>query len=46
VLDRELTEESGHLTPSLKIKRDAVLRDFAAAVDDIYDSAPETTEII
>jgi long-chain acyl-CoA synthetase len=41
VLDRELTEESGHLTPSLKIKRDAVMRDFAADVTEIYGSAAD-----
>ena len=41
VIDRELTEESGHLTPSLKIKRDAVLRDFAPAIAEIYGTAPE-----
>jgi long-chain acyl-CoA synthetase len=46
VIDRELTEESGHLTPSLKIKRDAVLRDFAPAIADIYGSAPDTSEIV
>jgi long-chain acyl-CoA synthetase len=41
VIDRELTEESGHLTPSLKIKRDAVMRDFAADVAEIYGSAAD-----
>jgi len=41
VIDRELTEESGHLTPSLKIKRDAVLRDFAPAIAEIYGTAPK-----
>ena len=46
VIDRELTEESGHLTPSLKIKREAVLRDFAPAIAEIYGSAPDTTEIV
>lgn len=46
IIDRELTEESGHLTPSLKIKRDAVLRDFAPAIAEIYGSEPETAEII
>ena len=46
IIDRELTEESGHLTPSLKIKRDAVLRDFAPAIADIYGSAPDTSEIV
>ena len=36
ILDVELTEESGHLTPSLKIKRAQVLKDFATQVDRIY----------
>ena len=36
ILDVELTEASGHLTPSLKIKRPVVMKDFAAAVDRIY----------
>ncbi|MEN9970208.1 MAG: hypothetical protein RLZZ229_416 [Actinomycetota bacterium] len=44
VLTQELSEESGHLTPSLKIKRDAVLRDFGPAVQEIYESGPETAE--
>ena len=46
VIGKELTEESGHLTPSLKIKREVVLRDFAPAVEEIYQSGPETGEII
>ncbi|MGL4744681.1 MAG: long-chain fatty acid--CoA ligase, partial [Angustibacter sp.] len=36
VLDTDLTEESGHLTPSLKLKRGAVMRDFAGEVDALY----------
>lgn len=36
ILDVELTEASGHVTPSLKIKRGQVLADFAAQVEDIY----------
>jgi long-chain acyl-CoA synthetase len=36
ILDVELTEASGHLTPSLKIKRPVVMKDFAAAVEKIY----------
>lgn len=39
VIDRELTEESGHLTPSLKIKREAVMRDFDPAVEEIYGAS-------
>ncbi|QKJ25400.1 long-chain fatty acid--CoA ligase [Aquiluna borgnonia] len=36
ILDVELTEASGHLTPSLKIKRPKVLADFALHVERIY----------
>ncbi len=37
ILDVELTEASGHLTPSLKIKRASVLSDFSIYVDRIYN---------
>lgn len=46
IIGQELTEETGHLTPSLKIKREVVLRDFAPAVEEIYQSGPATGEII
>lgn len=36
ILDVELTEASSHLTPSLKIKRNRVMEDFAAQVGRIY----------
>ncbi|MFS0692352.1 AMP-dependent synthetase/ligase [Streptomyces nitrosporeus] len=36
VLTRDFTEESGHLTPSLKLKRDAITRDFAAEIEALY----------
>ncbi|MFD1214807.1 AMP-dependent synthetase/ligase, partial [Arthrobacter sp. GCM10027362] len=36
VLPRALTEESGHLTPSLKLKRSQVIEDFAQEVDGLY----------
>ncbi|MFG3349601.1 AMP-dependent synthetase/ligase [Streptomyces sp. NPDC048018] len=36
VLTTEWTEASGHLTPSLKLKRRAVLRDFAREIDEMY----------
>jgi len=36
ILDVELTEASGHLTPSLKIKRSQVLKDFNLQVERIY----------
>jgi long-chain acyl-CoA synthetase len=39
VLDADFTEANGYLTPSLKVKRDQVLRDFAAEVDALYADA-------
>ena len=36
IINAELTEKSGHLTPSLKIKRDAVARDFAKEIAELY----------
>jgi long-chain acyl-CoA synthetase len=36
ILDAPFTEESGHLTPSLKLKRNVVLKDFAGEVEAIY----------
>ncbi|MFF0425866.1 AMP-dependent synthetase/ligase [Streptomyces sp. NPDC004520] len=38
VLTTEFSEGSGHLTPSLKLKRRAVLRDFARDVEEMYGS--------
>jgi long-chain acyl-CoA synthetase len=38
VLPEDFTEVNGYLTPSLKVKRSLVLKDFAAAVDDLYAS--------
>jgi len=43
ILPNDLTEKSGHLTPSLKIKRNVVSEDFNYLVEDIYaDSAKST----
>ncbi|MFF2543268.1 AMP-dependent synthetase/ligase [Kitasatospora sp. NPDC058063] len=36
LLDTEFSEESGHLTPSLKLKRNVVLKDYAADVEALY----------
>ncbi|MFB6628044.1 AMP-dependent synthetase/ligase [Streptomyces sp. NPDC056374] len=38
VLNAEFSETSGHLTPSLKLKRRAVLRDFAREIEEMYGS--------
>jgi len=44
IVDQELTEESGHLTPSLKIKREAVMRDFGPVITELYGSAPSSQD--
>ncbi|MGH3389042.1 MAG: AMP-dependent synthetase/ligase, partial [Actinomadura sp.] len=36
ILDVDFTEASGHLTPSLKVKRNVVAKDFAAEIDALY----------
>ncbi|MBZ2409858.1 AMP-dependent synthetase/ligase [Streptomyces albidoflavus] len=36
VLPSQFTEESGHITPSLKLKRGVVLKDFADEIEAIY----------
>ncbi|MFJ6437158.1 AMP-dependent synthetase/ligase [Streptomyces sp. NPDC091416] len=36
VLTGDFTEDGGHLTPSLKLKRDAIARDFAAEIEELY----------
>ncbi|WP_426224966.1 AMP-dependent synthetase/ligase [Pseudarthrobacter sp. DSP2-3-2b1] len=36
ILPAEFTEESGHLTPSLKLKRAAVVREFEAEIAGLY----------
>lgn len=38
VLASDWSEESGHLTPSLKLRRHAIMRDFRADVQTLYDS--------
>ncbi|MFD9001834.1 AMP-dependent synthetase/ligase [Streptomyces sp. NPDC059582] len=36
VLPVDFTEEAGHLTPSMKLRREAILRDFAQEVEGLY----------
>ena len=42
ILDHELTEASGHLTPKMSVKRDAILSDFRAQIDGMYLGSPTT----
>jgi long-chain acyl-CoA synthetase len=36
VLPGDFTEQSGHLTPSLKIRRNVIMKDYASEVDALY----------
>jgi long-chain acyl-CoA synthetase len=36
ILTAEFTPETGHLTPSLKLKRSVIMKDFASDVDALY----------
>jgi long-chain acyl-CoA synthetase len=45
ILEHDLTEASGHLTPKLSIKRDVILRDFAGVIEGMYNESPATEGI-
>ena len=36
ILDVDFTEANGYLTPSLKVKRDVIHRDFAPVIEELY----------
>ncbi|MET9386154.1 AMP-dependent synthetase/ligase [Streptomyces sp. NPDC002928] len=36
ILPVDFTEEAGHLTPSMKLRREAILRDFSREVEGLY----------
>ncbi|MDR3106662.1 MAG: AMP-binding protein, partial [Bifidobacteriaceae bacterium] len=46
ILQSDFTELNGYLTPSLKVKRDQVLRDFAAQIDALYSGDGRTVEAV
>lgn len=45
LLPIELTENSGHLTPKMSIKRNVILQDFALEIEAMYANAPATEGI-
>jgi len=45
ILDADLTEASGHLTPKLSIKRNVILADFADVIETMYSNSPATEGI-
>ena len=36
IIPRDFTEESGHLTPSMKIRRPRIVKDYADVIEEIY----------
>ena len=45
ILPTEFTEDSGHLTPKMSIKRHVIVADFSAEIDELYSGSPETSGI-
>ena len=45
ILPTDFVEANGHLTPKMSIKRDNILRDFAAEIADIYGENPQTEAV-
>ncbi|PXA67432.1 AMP-dependent synthetase/ligase [Cryobacterium arcticum] len=45
ILPIEFTEAGGHLTPKMSIKRDVIMRDFAAEVQNLYGANPMTAAV-
>ncbi|WP_328770940.1 AMP-dependent synthetase/ligase [Streptomyces sp. NBC_00286] len=37
ILPGRFSEEAGHLTPTMKLRRDAIARDFAAEIEGLYE---------
>jgi len=40
ILDSDFTETNGYLTPSLRVRRSVVIKDFKAEIDSIYTQNP------
>ena len=45
ILPTEWTEGSGHLTPKMSIKRNVILEDFSADIEEIYTVPVNTTNV-
>jgi long-chain acyl-CoA synthetase len=44
ILDSDLTEGSGHLTPKMSIKRSVILKDFSDVIEAMYAGAPAESQ--
>ncbi len=45
VLTTDFTVENDYLTPSLKVRRERVLKDFTAEIEAIYSDVPQSTTV-
>lgn len=45
ILPDEWTEASGHLTPKMSIKRNVIVEDFAAEIEELYSVPVNTTNV-
>jgi long-chain acyl-CoA synthetase len=45
LLATDLTEQSGHLTPKMSIKRNIIVEDFANEIEEMYSGSPATEGI-
>jgi long-chain acyl-CoA synthetase len=45
ILPTEFTEDSGHLTPKMSIKRHVIVADFASEIEELFSGNPETSGI-
>lgn len=45
ILPTEFTEDSGHLTPKMSIKRHVIVADFSAEIEELYSENLETSGI-
>ncbi|MGD0373020.1 MAG: AMP-dependent synthetase/ligase [Streptosporangiaceae bacterium] len=41
ILGTDFTEESGYLTPSLKVRRNVVIKDFGSDIEALYTASPK-----
>ncbi|MCS6710488.1 AMP-binding protein [Brachybacterium sp. EF45031] len=40
IIEDDFTEENGYLTPSMKLKRNVVVKDYADVIEEIYSTSP------